>query len=209
MIQDIHSSVCLTGGEALMFPGAALLWVVASYLIGCFTAGYYVVRFLTKEDIHTVGSGNVGARNVGRVLGRSGFVATLLIDIGKGMFVVWVAQYVFEFGPYWTLAAYLAVIVGHIWPLQFRFHGGKGVATGIGVMLMLGPFVMTLVIIQFLIIYAFNRSFTLSGQSSIALTPFTLLFFRQPAEHVAGVAAIAALFLFTHRQDIWERLHKT
>lgn len=191
-----------------MFPGVALVWVAASYLIGCFTAGYYVVLFLAKEDIHTVGSGNVGARNVGRVLGRGGFVATLVIDLGKGMFVVWVANDVFGIGPYWTMAAYLAVIVGHIWPLQFLFHGGKGVAPAIGVMLMLGPLVMGLVIIQFLIIYAFNRSFTISGQASIALTPFTLLIFRQPLEHVAGTAAIAVLLLYTHRRDIRERLHK-
>lgn len=192
-----------------MFPGIAAVWVVASYLIGCFTAGYYVVWFLAKKDIHTVGSGNVGARNVGRVLGRGGFVATVVVDIGKGMFVVWVAYDVLELGTYWTIAAYLAVIVGHIWPLQFRFHGSKGVATAIGVMLMLGPLVMTLVIIQFLLIYVFNRSFTLSGQAAIALTPFTLLIFRQPLEHVAGVAAIAILVLYTHRQDIRDRLHKT
>lgn len=192
-----------------MFSGSVLVWVAASYLIGCFTAGYYVAWFIAKTDIHTVGSGNVGARNVGRVLGRGGFVITLLIDLGKGMFVVWMAQFIFDMGPYEAMAAYLAVIAGHIWPLQFQFHGGKGVATAIGVMLLLGPLVMPLVIIQFLLIYSFQRSFTMSGQASVALTPLTLLVLRQPLVHVLGMAAIAMLLLYTHRQDIRERLQQT
>ncbi|HEX7063646.1 MAG TPA: glycerol-3-phosphate acyltransferase [Bacillales bacterium] len=190
-----------------MFPATEWLVIAAAYVIGCFTAGYYLVRFLAKKDIHEIGSGNVGARNVSRVLGSSGFIATLVIDLLKGMAAVWIAQS-FEVGPYWLIAAYLAVIAGHIWPVQLRFHGGKGIATAIGVMLMLGPLIMALVIIQFLCIFAVNRSFTISGLFSIAITPFSLLILGQPVVHIVGIAALAALVLFSHRENLAIRLKK-
>ncbi|HEU5138723.1 MAG TPA: glycerol-3-phosphate acyltransferase [Bacillales bacterium] len=190
-----------------MFPVTEWLVIAAAYGIGCLTAGYYLVRFLAKKDIHEIGSGNVGARNVSRVLGSPGFIATLVIDLLKGMAAVWIAQS-FGVGPYWLIAAYLAVIAGHIWPVQLRFRGGKGIATAIGVMLMLGPLTMGLVIIQFLCIYVVNRSFTISGLFGIAVTPFTLLIFGQPVAHVVGIAALAVLVCYSHRENLAARLKK-
>lgn len=190
-----------------MFPGTELLAVAAAYLLGCLTAGYYLVWFLAKKDIHEIGSGNVGARNVSRVLGKAGFIATLAIDLLKGMAAVWIALSL-EVGPYWLVAVYLAVVAGHIWPVQFRFRGGKGIATAVGVMLMMGPLVMGLVIIQFLCIFVINRSFTISGLAGIAVTPFTLLILGQPAARIIGIAALAVLVLFSHRENLLVRLKK-
>src|SRR2546428_11226923 len=108
--------------------GQELTTIFVCYLIGCFTAGYYWVRWRTGQDIRHEGSGNVGARNVGRLLGPPAFIATLLLDLGKGALAVGMALY-FGLRPEMVIAAMLAVVVGHNWPMQLRFHGGKGIAT--------------------------------------------------------------------------------
>ena len=111
--------------------GEDVLIVVASYGIGCFTAGYYLFRWRTGCDIREHGSGNPGARNVGRLLGVGWFSATLLLDAGKGGLAVWLACY-FGLGRLGTVAAMLAVVVGHVWPIQLHLRGGKGVAASLG-----------------------------------------------------------------------------
>src|SRR5579859_7966679 len=112
-------------------PGRVAGILAASYLLGCFTSGYYFVRWRLGQDIRDSGSGNVGARNVGRLLGAPGFLATTAADVAKGMLAVWLAL---EFTHDFRLAglAMLTVVLGHIWPVQLGFRGGKGVATSIG-----------------------------------------------------------------------------
>src|SRR5205814_6775520 len=102
-----------------------------SYLLGCFAAGYYLVRMRLGEDLRELGSGSVGARNVGRVLGKTGFLLTLLGDFGKGAFAVWAARH-FTTNDHAVALAMICVVAGHIWPLQLRFRGGKGMATSLG-----------------------------------------------------------------------------
>lgn len=105
--------------------------LVGAYALGCLATGYYLVRALKGVDIRAQGSGNAGARNVGRVLGRTGFVLTTLGDAGKGALAIWVARRLFQDESIAALAL-LAVTAGHIWPVQLRFRGGKGVATSLG-----------------------------------------------------------------------------
>src|SRR5258706_16445510 len=114
--------------------GHDVLLIFACYALGCCTAGYYWVRWRTGLDLRFQGSGNIGARNVGRIVGPSGFVVTLLIDGLKGALVVRLALYLGA-GPDIVVACLVAVIVGHNWPLQLRFHGGKGIATSMGALL--------------------------------------------------------------------------
>src|SRR5213082_212511 len=111
------------------------LVMLLGYALGCFTSGYYLVRWRTGDDIRWLGSGSVGATNVGRVLGRPGFFLTVLCDFFKGLFAVWLARY-FQLNPTGTVLAMVAVAIGHIWPAQLWFHGGKGVATSLGALLM-------------------------------------------------------------------------
>src|SRR5882724_3203373 len=98
---------------------------IGSYLLGCFTAGYYLVRWRIGQDIRELGSGNVGARNVGRILGVPGFLGTLLIDFAKGALAVWMTAH-FTTRDNLAGLALVSVTVGHIWPIHLRFHGGKG-----------------------------------------------------------------------------------
>src|SRR5256886_13136692 len=104
------------------------LVMLLGYALGCFTSGYYLVRWRTGDDIRWLGSGSVGATNVGRVLGRPGFLLTVLCDFFKGLFAVWLARY-FQLNPTGTVLTMVAVAIGHIWPAQLWFHGGKGLAT--------------------------------------------------------------------------------
>ncbi len=105
---------------------------LGGYILGCLTTGYYLVRFRLGLDIRTMESGSVGARNVGRVLGMPGFVITLLGDFAKGLLAAGMTRY-FTHDDRLTGLAMLAVVMGHIWPLQLGLRGGKGVATSLGV----------------------------------------------------------------------------
>ncbi len=95
--------------------GRELVWMVASYLVGCFTAGYYWTRWRAGQDIRQFGSGNVGARNVGRVLGAGGFTVTFLLDLAKGALAVAAALWL-GLRPEAVVASMVAVVVGHNWP---------------------------------------------------------------------------------------------
>src|SRR6059036_3935005 len=111
--------------------GQMTLCALGAYVLGCFTTGYYLVRAVRGVDIRTVESGNVGARNVSHVLGKTGFLITTIGDVTKGVLAVWAARH-FLHDERYTAAALLAVVVGHIWPVQLFFRGGKGVATSLG-----------------------------------------------------------------------------
>src|SRR4029450_4355000 len=101
--------------------GREFSWILVSDCLGCFTAGYYWTRWRTGQDIRALGSGNVGARNVGGNLGVSGFAVALVLGVAKGSGVVWGAQWL-GVRPEAMVAALVAVVVGHNWPLQLRFH---------------------------------------------------------------------------------------
>jgi glycerol-3-phosphate acyltransferase PlsY len=111
-------------------PLTALGAVTGSYLLGCFSTGYYLVRKRTGQDIRELGSGSTGARNAGRVLGRNGFVLTMAGDFAKGALAVGGAQ-ALTCNERVELLAWLAVVAGHVWPVQLGFRGGKGVSTSL------------------------------------------------------------------------------
>jgi glycerol-3-phosphate acyltransferase PlsY len=116
------------GGDAP--PVMVLGLAAASYVAGCFSTGYYLVRKRTGQDIRELGSGSTGARNAGRVLGRRGFWLTMAGDMAKGGLVVWLAR-ALTGNDRVALLALLAVTAGHVWPAQLGFRGGKGVSTSL------------------------------------------------------------------------------
>src|SRR5437764_1629253 len=114
-----------------------ILGVVAAYLIGSIPFGYLVAR-AKGVDIFQAGSGNIGATNVSRVLGRKFGLLVFALDVLKGALPT-AAMRAFNPEPAWSVAAGLAAMLGHLFPLYLRFHGGKGVATGFGVVPVLLP----------------------------------------------------------------------
>ncbi len=105
-----------------------------AYGLGCLNAGYYLLRWRDGRDIRQLGSGNAGARNVGRVLGRQGFVLVFVLDAAKGALAVTAAHHG---APEVAALSAVVVTLGHVYPLQLDWRGGKGVATAIGALLAL------------------------------------------------------------------------
>src|SRR6185503_13744992 len=171
------------------------------YALGCFTSGYYLVRWRTGEDIRLLGSGSVGATNVSRVLGLPGFCLTVSCDFGKGMLAVWFADY-FRSTPTVTMLTMLAVTTGHVWPAQLWFRGGKGVATSLGALLMFSYFIGLIFTGLFLALFAVVRHFLPAGLLAFALTPLAFLLPDFSLASVFWLSAPAPLILIAHRKNI-------
>ena len=177
--------------------------VLEAYLLGCFATGYYFVRARTGNDLRKIESGSIGARNAGRVLGKTGFVVTLLGDFGKGALAVWIARE-------WTgdnhlaLLALLAVVVGHLWPVQLRFHGGKGVATSLGALLVFDYRVALVFPVLFLVGFALMRKSLLPAMFAFACLPMAAWFFDCDNFTIALLALLVAMILFAHRRNLAE-----
>jgi|SRR5687767_1999205 len=186
-----------------VFTGKEMTFMAICYLLGCFTCGYYWVRWRTGLDIRQIGSGNVGARNVGRILGPTAFLITLLLDVAKGVIAVAIATRA-GLSAEGIVACILAVVAGHNWPAQLRFHGGKGVATSIGALLAFDSLVALALVVVFLPFWALVRSFTLGGLLAFAITPLFLFLagFENPS--IAALSFLAIFVLITHRKNIRE-----
>jgi len=187
--------------------GKEVTIVFACYFLGCFTAGYYWVRWRTGQDIRHEGSGNVGARNVGRILGASGFMATLLLDLGKGALAVGMALH-FRLSPEMVIAAMLAVVVGHNWPMQLRFHGGKGIATSFGALLAYDSFLPAILVVLFVPFFVLLRNFTLSGLLAFAVSPLVAFLCGLENMEVVAASLLAILVLISHRRNIREQFSR-
>jgi acyl phosphate:glycerol-3-phosphate acyltransferase len=188
-----------------------LLVIVIAYLIGSIPFGYLIVRTKGGGDIRQTGSGGTGATNVSRRAGKLAGVLTLLLDASKGVAAVLIAQTVS--GSDWMrAAAAIAVIVGHIFPVWLGFRGGKGVATGVGVFLVLSPIALLCAGVVFVSIVFFTRYVSLGSVMAAVLIPLFVWLQNVFVEPVADLrpllmAAIvgALLILFAHRGNI-ERL---
>ena len=187
--------------------GKEMLVMLTGYVLGCFTSGYYLVRWRTGEDIRLVGSGSVGATNVSRVLGLPGFCLTVSCDFAKGMLAIWLAEY-FRINPTATVLTMLAVTTGHVWPAQLWFRGGKGVATSLGALLMFGYFIALTFAGLFLALYGVVRNFVLAGLLAFAITPLALFLLDFPLTSVFGLSALALVVLVAHRKNIPDEIGK-
>ncbi len=179
---------------------------LGAYVLGCFATGYYLVRARTGRDLREIESGNVGARNVGRVLGKSGFTLTVLGDLGKGALAVWFAS---EFANHNRLAmalATLAVVVGHIWPAQLRFRGGKGVAASFAALLMFDYRVALTMLVLFLAGFVVMRKTLFPAMFVYACLPLADWWFNRDGLTATLMTVLAAIILFAHRRNLAEEI---
>ena len=179
----------------------ALIVIAVSYALGCLSTAYYLFRFSTGRDIRNRGSGNAGARNIGRELGAWAFAATFLIDSGKGFLAVALARY-YAPGEIPALLAAFAVVAGHIWPAQLGFRGGKGVATGIGTLAAVDFVLLVPSLVILAVIAPITKNFTLSGLAAIGAAPVAAAMLHQNSLVIVTVTLLAALIVFAHRQDL-------
>jgi glycerol-3-phosphate acyltransferase PlsY len=183
-----------------------LLIVIAAYLIGSIPFGYVLVRFKTGRDVRAMGSGNIGATNVLRTTGRLLGVVTLLLDIGKGFFAVWMAGRLSEGSPALMSAAALAVMAGHAFPIFLKFHGGKAVASFVGAFLCLAPGPLAAVLVVFVAVVAATRYISLGSIVAAAVLPLAVWLISHPsAPVVLASAAGGAFIIWRHKENI-ERL---
>jgi len=176
-----------------------------AYLLGCFTTGYYLVRLARGHDVRDLGSGNVGAKNVGRILGIPGFLCTLLGDFAKGSLAVWAARH-FVKDERLVALALLAVVVGHVWPLQLRFRGGKGIATSLGAVVVYDYHLAVAFVLLFLVAFAFLRKTVLPGLFAFVCLPLVSMYHAQDNISVTTTSALAFLVLLTHRKNVMEEI---
>jgi len=169
-----------------------LLILIISYLIGSIPTAYIVGRICAKVDIRTVGSCNVGASNVYRVVGKSAGIGVLIVDILKGLLPVYVVT-LLEFGTIHKILAGVGAISGHTWPIFLKFKGGKGVATSLGVFLGLTPIPVLTAVIVFILVVAISRYISLG--SIIAAFWLSLLLLFSEKENLIKIFGMAVCLL--------------
>lgn len=189
-----------------------LLIVALCYLLGSIPFGYLIVRATQGGDVRASGSGGTGATNVSRRAGKRAGVLTLLLDAAKGAIAVLFARWILtpDFGvDWWIAAASLAVVVGHIFPVWLNLRGGKGVATGLGVFLMLAPAAALCAVVIFFIVVWTTRYVSLGSITAVAAFPLFIWLMsvftdRSPAfaPLIATALIGGALIIFMHRANI-------
>jgi len=187
-----------------MFALRVVLFLFLAYLVGCAVGAYYIGRWRRGVDIRSSGSGNAGARNMARVHGLQDAALTLAFDAAKGALVTWLAYRLFQ-AEWIAAAAMLAVIVGHVWPAQLEFHGGKGAAAGLGAMLVLEPTGTLVLLGVAAIALLVSRRFTASGLIAIALTA-PMLAWQGHGHLTVGIATAAALLCLVVQHPAFDKV---
>jgi glycerol-3-phosphate acyltransferase PlsY len=180
-----------------------ILALVAAYLIGGIPFGYLVVKWKTGADVRSSGSGNIGATNVLRTTGRAAGVITLLLDIVKGAFAVWLTGKMTGGSIHWMSGAALAVMVGHAYPVFLKFKGGRAVASFIGAYLYLAPVPLFAVLIVWVATVAFTRYVSLGSILAAGTFPLAVWLLKQPPLSLVAASIVsAALIVYRHRDNI-------
>ena len=190
---------------------ACIVIAVAAYLLGSIPTGYLLVRIFRRQDIRSVGSGNIGATNVLRFGGKGLGAATFLLDVLKGSAAVWLGgalgAWLMPAVPLRNAEALAALfaVLGHMFTCWLHFHGGKGVATGFGVFLVASPWAALAAIGVFAVVLALTRYVSL-GSILASLAFLVFAWFFPPGPHppvfYAVECFIALLIIVKHHQNI-------
>jgi acyl phosphate:glycerol-3-phosphate acyltransferase len=183
-----------------------ILLLVAAYLIGGIPFGYVLVKMTTGEDVRAKGSGNIGATNVMRIMGRGLGLATLFLDIFKGWAAVWLMARFGSAEPFWIAGAGLAVIAGHAFPVFLQFQGGKAVASFVGAFLYLAPGPLAAITIIFMAVVALTRFISLGAIIGAGLLPLAVWMIDHPGPELVWASAIGGVFIIWRHKANLQRL---
>jgi glycerol-3-phosphate acyltransferase PlsY len=179
------------------------------YLLGSVPTGLLLARFFSKIDPRKTGSGNIGATNIFRTVGKGLGVLTLVGDVLKGMIPIGIAIQL-NISDLWLAAVGLSTFLGHIFPIFLGFRGGKGVATALGVYLVISPIA---VLIEFLLFAGLVWRWRYISLGSICCSttiPILIAFFRSDSQAYFILSVIiAALILYRHQENIVRLLQGT
>ncbi len=173
--------------------------LIICYLVGSVPTAYLLVKKLKGVDIRTVGSGNVGATNAARILGKWGFAAVFSADMLKGFIPVWVTGMLY---PDVVLIAAVLVVLGHTYTVFLNFKGGKGVATAVGVFLALAPVPLGVAAVAFGVVFYVGRMVSLSSITAAAVLAAAVVLMDTPVSLKIFTVVIAAFVIYKHRTNI-------
>ena len=188
-----------------------MLTALIAYLLGSIPTGFLVAK-ARGVDIRTVGSGNIGATNVFRILGTPAGVFVLLADAAKGWVAVflvarWMAGWLYpEAGltarEWFALVAAVGAILGHNYTCWLHFKGGKGIATSAGVLLALVPIPLLVILAVWIVVFAFSRYVSLASMAAAFALPFAAWVFAESRTIIVVTAVLAALAIYKHKANI-------
>ena len=173
---------------------------ILSYLIGSIPTGFILGK-AAGVDVRTAGSGNIGATNVARVMGKGSGVLTLIADVAKGLLPALAARQM-AFSDTAVAVVGAAAFLGHLFPVFLKFRGGKGVATACGVLLALAPQAMWVPLVVFIAAVAVSRRVSLGSICAAVAAPLALWFFSYPMPLTALAALLGAFVIARHRANI-------
>jgi glycerol-3-phosphate acyltransferase PlsY len=182
-----------------------LLVIILAYLCGSIPTGVLIAKRM-GVDVRTVGSGNIGATNVARSVGKKAGLLTLLGDAAKGLLPVLLVR-MLDLGDTALACAAVAAFLGHLYSPFLGFSGGKGVATGLGVFLGMAPQAILFALVLFMLVFAVSRIVSLASLAAAVATPVLLFMRAYPYPHVIAGFVIAGFIVVRHRENI-QRLVK-
>lgn len=190
----------------------SLIAIILAYLIGSLSFAVLVSKAMGLPDPHDYGSGNPGATNVLRTGNKGAAVFTLLGDAGKGWFAVWLAQKYagdFDLNAATIAGVAVAVFLGHLFPVFFRFLGGKGVATALGILLAISGWLGLATFATWLIIVIFFRYSSLAAIVGSIFAPFYCFFLFGMSAALPAVIFMSALLVWRHKENIRKLMNGT
>lgn len=179
--------------------------LLVAYLLGSLSFAIIVSKFMKMDDPRSYGSNNAGATNVMRSGNKKAAVLTLVGDLLKGLIVVLVARFLMrgiDGGDAIVGICGVLAVVGHIFPIFFKFKGGKGVATAIGVLLGFSPILALLVIVSWFVVFKFTRVSSLSAILATFLSPLYAYVLFQNTSYFGATLMIAVIVIFKHQSNI-------
>ncbi|QDE66817.1 MULTISPECIES: glycerol-3-phosphate 1-O-acyltransferase PlsY [Myxococcus] len=183
--------------------------VLLGYLAGSIPFGVLLTRWLRGVDVRKGGSGNIGATNVTRVAGKKLGAVVLLLDAIKGALPVVLAVRLLPDAPTVHVAVGLAAVLGHIYPVWLKLQGGKGVATALGVLLVLVPQAALAGALAYVAVFAVSRVSSLGSLAAGATAVGTSALTARAVEYAGLSAFLFALMLWTHRGNILRLARRT
>lgn len=183
--------------------------LLVSYLVGAIPSGVVLTRLSGAGDVRKAGSGNIGATNVYRVAGKRLGILTLLADMLKGVLPLLAVKWWYSSDPHVLALVAVALFVGHCYPVYLMFKGGKGVATALGIYLVLSPASVGIALVVFAAVLWFWRYVSLASISAAAIIPFLVYGFERSLPIFFATLVIAGGVIFRHRSNISRLLNGT
>lgn len=172
-----------------------IIVIIIAYLLGAIPSAYIITRLVKGKDIRQLGGGNVGARNVWVSVGKAAAIGVGVFDIAKGAAAIAIAHYWLDASLYFVLAAGIAAVAGHIWSVFLKFGGGNGLATTIGVLVVLLPQEVAIAVAVILVFVVITRNLILSVNISVVALPIIAWLLGEPWQSIVYPIVLVVVML--------------